>query len=117
MTAKFTLIPDATFKYDVKIPRAGAEDGVLTFTFLHKTRSQLEALENALRDAAEKQAKSGKSSNAPAVAFISEITRGWALPDEFNDENVAVLLENYPRAFDAIATTYTRELMAIREKN
>ncbi|WP_154666988.1 phage tail assembly chaperone [Chania multitudinisentens] len=31
--------------------------------------------------------------------------------------NVSVLLDNYPRAFDAIAMAYTRELMALREKN
>lgn len=117
MPKKFTLVPDATFKKDVIIPRAGAEDGVLTFTFKHKTRSQLETLENVLREAAEKQAKAGESSNSPAVAFISEIAEGWALPDEFNDENIEVLLENYPRAFDSIAMTYTRELMALREKN
>lgn len=42
---KFTLIPNPTFKIDVTIPRAGAEDGVLTFTFKHKTRADLEALE------------------------------------------------------------------------
>ncbi|HCR3021377.1 TPA: hypothetical protein ON323_005012 [Serratia marcescens] len=117
MTAKFTLVPNSTFKKDVTIPRAGAEDGVLTFTFKHKTRSQLEALENTLREATEKQIEAGSHGSTPMVAFIEEIAVGWALPDEFNSENVLVLLENYPRAFDSIAMTYTRELMAIREKN
>ncbi|QDL31487.1 phage tail assembly chaperone [Serratia liquefaciens] len=117
MTAKFTLVPNSTFKKDVTIPRAGAEDGELTFTFKHKTRSQLEALENTLREATEKQIEAGGHGSAPMVAFVTEITEGWALPDTFNNENVLVLLENYPRAFDAIALTYTRELMAIREKN
>jgi hypothetical protein len=117
MTAKFTLVPDATFKKDVTIPRAGAEDGVLTFTFKHKTRSQLETLEQTLREATEKQIEAGGHGNAPMVAFVTEIAEAWALPDAFGSENVLVLLENYPRAFDSIAMTYTRELMALREKN
>ncbi|MFC0225683.1 phage tail assembly chaperone [Serratia aquatilis] len=117
MTAKFTLIPNPTFKVDVAIPRAGAEDGVLTFTFKHKTRTELEVLENTLREATEKQAEGGERSNAPLVDFVLEIAKAWALPDKFTKENVLVLLENYPRAFDAIAMAYTRELMALREKN
>lgn len=117
MTSKFTLVPNATFKKDVTIPRAGAEDGVLTFTFKHRTRNQLEALENTLREATKKQTEAGDLGNAPMVAFVTEIAEGWALPDEFTRENVLILLENYPRAFDSIAMTYTRELMALREKN
>ncbi len=45
-----------------------------------------------------------------------EIVEGWALPDEFTRENVIVLLQNYPRAFDSIGMAYTKELMGIREK-
>ncbi|MFS8295783.1 phage tail assembly chaperone [Enterobacter hormaechei subsp. steigerwaltii] len=46
-----------------------------------------------------------------------EIVEGWALPDEFTRDNVIVLLQNYPRAFDSIGLAYTKELMGIREKN
>ncbi len=45
------------------------------------------------------------------------IVDGWALPDEFNRDNVIVLLQNYPRAFDNIGLAYTKELMGVREKN
>lgn len=114
---KFTLIPNPTFKIDVTIPRAGAEDGVLTFTFKHKTRADLEVLEKNLREESEKLGEAGKHSNAPMVSFICEIAEGWALSEKFTQENVLVLLENYPRAFDSIALAYTRELMALREKN
>lgn len=114
---KFTLIPNPTFKIDVTIPRAGAEDGVLTFTFKHKTRADLEVLEKNLREETEKQVESGKHSNGPMVAFVCDIADGWALPEKFTKENVLVLLDNYPRAFDSIALAYTRELMALREKN
>ena len=46
-----------------------------------------------------------------------EICQGWELPEEFNRDNVITLLENYARAFDSISSAYTREMMAIREKN
>lgn len=117
MSTNFTLAPNPTFKFDVTIPRAGAEDGTLTFTFKHKTRAELEALEKSLREETEKQVEAGKHSNAPMVTFVCEIASGWALPEKFTKENATVLLENYPRAFDSIALAYTRELMAIREKN
>lgn len=117
MTAKFNLVPNPTFKSDVTIPRAGAEDGVLTFTFKHMPRSSLEALEKTLREKTKQQIDSGEYSSVPMVDFLAEIAEGWALPEAFGKENLLVLLENYPRAFDAIATVYTRELMALREKN
>ncbi|WP_234007102.1 phage tail assembly chaperone, partial [Cronobacter turicensis] len=46
MTTRFTLQPKPTFKADVKIPRAGDEDGVLTFTFKHYPLDQLAKMEN-----------------------------------------------------------------------
>ncbi|VAK71359.1 Domain of uncharacterised function (DUF1789) [Enterobacter hormaechei] len=41
MATKFTLQPKPTFKANVSIPRAGDEDGVLTFTFNHKPLKEL----------------------------------------------------------------------------
>ncbi|VTP69581.1 Domain of uncharacterised function (DUF1789) [Leclercia adecarboxylata] len=57
--------------------------GVLTFTFRHKPIKELAALETM----------EGKT----AVDFLVEITDGWALPDAFSQENLEVLLDNYPR--------------------
>lgn len=45
MATKFTLQPKPTFKANVSIPRAGDEDGVLTFTFNHKPLKELADLE------------------------------------------------------------------------
>lgn len=115
--AEFKLNPKPTFKADVSIPRPGDEDGVLTFTFKHKTRSQLERLEKTLRETSEQLSETGTYSNEPMADFLMEICAGWALAEEFNRENMLVLLDNYPRAFDSIATQFTRELMAVRGKN
>ncbi|HAW7887458.1 TPA: hypothetical protein JLN09_003837 [Escherichia coli] len=110
---QFTLIPNPTFSATASIPRAGAEDGKLAFTFRHKTLEELRALDEKLQKAAEGK----KAPVEPQADYLMEIVEGWALPDEFTRENVVVLLKNYPRAFDSIGLAYTKELMGIREKN
>ena len=110
---KFSLIPNPTFCVTASIPRAGAEDGQLTFTFRHKTLEELRTMDEKLQKAAE-----GKKETVESQAdYLIEIVDGWALPDDFNRENVITLLKNYPRAFDSIGMAYTKELMGIREKN
>ena len=103
---KFSLIPNPTFSLTASIPRAGTEDGKLT---LEELRSMDEKLQKA--------AEGKKTAIEPQADYLMEIVEGWALPDEFNRENVIVLLQNYPRAFDSIGMAYTKELMGIREKN
>lgn len=118
MATVFKLQPNPTFKVDVSIPRAGEqEDGVLTLTFKHMKSSKFDELRDKLREALENVVAGGEPSIGPMVDNIMEIAEGWALKDEFNRENVAELLENYPRAFGAITDAYARELLAFREKN
>ncbi|MEL4885718.1 phage tail assembly chaperone [Pectobacterium betavasculorum] len=103
MANKFQLQPKPTFKVDVSIPRAGDDDGVITFTFKHKPLKELSAIE----------AMEGKN----AVDFLIDITEAWALPDEFNRDNLETLLDNYPRALESVTKAYYDELMANRQKN
>lgn len=103
MSAKFELQPKPIFKADVSIPRAGEEDGKLTFTFRHKPIKELAALETL----------EGKT----ALDFLQEITEAWALADDFNRDNLETLLDNYPGALKAIVGTYYSELTGNREKN
>ena len=110
---KFTLIPNPTFSTTASIPRAGTEDGKLSFTFRHKTLDELRAMDEKLQ----KSAEGKKSAVEPQTDYLMEIVEGWALPDEFTRDNVVVLLLNYPRAFDSIGLAYTKELMGLREKN
>ncbi|MCM7244986.1 phage tail assembly chaperone [Enterobacter hormaechei] len=110
---KFSLIPNPTFSVTASIPRAGTEDGKLTFTFRHKTLEELRSMDEKLQKAAEGK----KTAIEPQADYLMEIVEGWALPDEFSRANVIVLLQNYPRAFDSIGIAYTKELMGIREKN
>ncbi|HED3067897.1 TPA: hypothetical protein R4057_004949 [Kluyvera ascorbata] len=110
---KFSLIPNPTFSATASIPRAGAEDGQLSFTFRHKTLEELSEMDAELH----KKADGKKNIVEPQAHYLMEIVEGWALPDEFTRENVIVLLKNYPRAFDSIGMAYTKELMGFREKN
>lgn len=117
MAKKVCFNPNPTFSIPVMIPRAGDDDGELIITFKNKQRSQLEALENALNEKLAAMREDKKFTNEPTADYLMEICQTWELPEEFNRDNLITLLENYPRAFDAIAREYTREMMAIREKN
>lgn len=102
MNTSFVLTPDPTFKANVHIPRAGKEDGIVTFTFKHFPMDELSELE--------KENLSGKG-------FLKEIITDWALPDEYNEANLTILLKNYPAALGAIIAKFYDEIMGIREKN
>lgn len=116
MAAKFTLTPKPTFKLSVNIPRPGEDDGLVTLTVRHKTRKQLKDMEDALKHAAEQVDNSVDQVDAP-LDYLTEIIESWNIDSEYNRDNLALLLENYPRAFDSIVSAYTKELYSIREKN
>lgn len=117
MAKKVCFNPNPTFSIPVMIPRAGDDDGELIITFKNKQRAELESLEKALSEKLSVQREENKFTNEPTADYLMEICQGWELPEEFNRDNVITLLENYARAFDSISSAYTREMMAIREKN
>ncbi|HAV1970652.1 TPA: hypothetical protein JG946_000949 [Enterobacter hormaechei subsp. steigerwaltii] len=116
MATKFTLNPKPTFKLSVSIPRPGEDDGVVTLIVRHNTRKQLKDMEDNLKRAAELVDGSADQVDAP-LNYLAEIIESWNIDSEYNRDNLALLLENYPRAFDSIVSAYTKELYAVREKN
>ncbi|MES0345660.1 hypothetical protein KDV22_09720 [Citrobacter koseri] len=116
MATKFTLTPKPTFKLSVSIPRPGEDDGQVNLTVRHKTRKQLKDMEDALKRAADLVDGSTEQADAP-LDYLAEIIESWNIDSECNRDNLALLLENYPRAFDSIVSAYTKELYAVREKN
>ncbi|OCL25954.1 phage tail assembly chaperone [Gilliamella sp. wkB171] len=102
--AKFKLIADPIFKCKVLIARPGQEDGSVEFTFKHYPVNELAKFEDELK-------------NNGIIDFIMKIVAGWSLNDEFNQDNMQILLNNYPSASQAITTTYYKELFGQREKN
>jgi hypothetical protein len=69
---KFSLIPNPTFSVTASIPRAGAEDGKLTFTFRHKTLEELRSMDEKLQKAAEGK----KAAIEPQADYLMEIVEG-----------------------------------------
>lgn len=102
--AKFKLIADPTFRCEVSIPRPGLDDGQISFDFKHYSVDKLTVFESELKD-------------KPIIEFMMKIVSGWNLDEEFNQENLNILLNNYPAAWQAITNTYYKEMLGQREKN
>lgn len=122
MSAKFQLVPKSTFKHTVTIPRPGDDDAELQFTFNHMSIKKLNAEQ---KEFAAKHDKIGKIKDEEKrdaelsklqVEFIKVLASGWEVEDDFSDENISFMLDNYPRAFDSITTQYQAELWAVRQK-
>ncbi|OCG28205.1 hypothetical protein A9G11_11925 [Gilliamella sp. wkB108] len=102
--AKFKLVAEPTFKCKVSIPRPGQENGQIEFTFKHYKLSDITKFEEELKD---------KS----VAEFVMKIVTGWSLDEEFNQDNMEILLNNYPAAIQAITDIYYKEIFGQREKN
>lgn len=100
---KLKLAAEPTFKAKVSIPLPGAAPADVEFTFKHRTRDQIvEWLEK--RDTSD-------------IDSVKDCAIGWELDDEFTDENIGRLCQNYLGAGYAIVTTYLTELRGARAKN
>ncbi|WP_294966621.1 phage tail assembly chaperone [uncultured Gilliamella sp.] len=102
--AKFKLVAEPTFKSKVLIPRPGQENGQIELTFKHYKLSDIAKFEEELKD---------KS----VAEFLMKILTGWDLEEEFNQNNLEILLDNYPATVQAISDTYYKEIFGQREKN
>lgn len=101
---KLKLKPDPTFKAKVGIPVAGGDVEMVEFTFKHRSRDELDSFlqtSDQLRDA----------------ALIMAVASGWELADEFNAENVGLLVQNYISSPRAVFDVYLDELIKARAKN
>lgn len=103
---KLKLQPEPTFRGTVKIPVPGAEAQEVTFTFRHRNREELKALTDSM-------AKGDRTD----VDQILAMATAWDLTDEFNAENVGVLVSNFYAAPRAIFYAYIEELTQAKEKN
>lgn len=114
---KLNFNPNPTFKLTVKIPVPGADAGELTMEFKHLHPTTW----NDLRKKAEKDMEDAKGDQekqlAVMVQAIKELAVGWAWEQEFNDENIAVTLLNYPAFYASVQAQYAEELWNVRVKN
>lgn len=102
--ARLKLNPEPTFKAKVGIPVPGAAPADVEFTFKHKTRTQvLEWIKDRQDD--------------DEVGVFREIVAGWDLDDEFCDENIRRLCDNYAGAGYAVLNKYLSEIRGARQGN
>jgi hypothetical protein len=102
--ARLKLNPEPTFKAKVGIPVPGSRPAEVEFTFKHKTRSQVLEWLKAREDDDE-------------VGVFREIVAGWDLDDEFSDENIRRLCDNYAGAGFAVLEKYLNEIRGARRGN
>lgn len=122
MTEAFKLMPDPTFTSTVEIPKQGNEaPGKLPFTFRHYPVTEYQEWLKEHKRQLDEIADGPDASDAKGIDLMAQgvlhIAKGWGLPDEFNEENVKLLLNNYGRAYAAITATYFADLLGIRAKN
>lgn len=104
MSKKFSLTVAPTFKRDVSIPVPGDRPANVNFTFKHKTRDDLRTFVEGLE---------GRED----LDVVLELASGWGIDEPFTDDNMGVLLQNYPGAALAIIDTYLKEVSGARKGN
>lgn len=104
MATKFSLKPNPTFKRDVEIPVPGEKPAKLNFVFRHKTRNELKEFVDSLADRED-------------IDTVMDVACGWGIDESFDEDNVEVLLQNYPGSALAIINAYLNEVSGARKGN
>lgn len=103
---KLTLAPLPSFMLPVKFNMPNGEQASIVFKVRHRKASEIQDLY--------------ARENVRDVDFIMEIAEDWDLKgegEEFNEENVKVLIGYYPAAALALTQTYISALAGQRSKN
>ena len=111
------LNPNPTFADEVTITVPGQkEPGTINLTFKYRSLKEYGELMELIGEKKDKNGKVIKPGKTVAEA-LPEFVLGWDLPEEFNAENVAIFLNNYPSAYGEIARAYFLLLFESRVKN
>lgn len=120
---QFSLNPNPTFDVPVFIPAPGQEPKPLVFTFKHMDRQKfsdfLKSLDAAMFNSGDEKLDEINIDSVIEVdvGFVMQIASGWELKDEFNEENIRILLRNYFAASRTIVRTFIDALTVAKEKN
>lgn len=112
----FKLVPNPTFKFNVKFPVAGQDaDAELTVTFryvrLKEWQKRITEVQALLTN------PDTVDGEAVQAELLMEIMESWAFPEPLTLENVKALVLNYPQSFLAITGQFVQELVGVRTKN
>lgn len=95
--AKLKLVAAPAFKAGVSIPVAGGPDVEIGFTFVHRTKDDMQAF---------MESREGRSDVQSCMDMVSD----WDFDEPLNADNMALLLQNYIGAPVAIYRTYVEQL-------
>lgn len=115
MTKKslLSIAPTAEFTAPVPIPCPDREPDMVDFTFIYRSREQMDEWIRGLETAA---VESGDPLKAD-VEMVMGAASGWELSDEFNAENVRELLDKHAGAAIAIYQKYVTTSRVGKQKN
>lgn len=111
------LNPNPTFSDEVEITVPGQkEPGTLNLTFKYRNRKEYGEFLASLEEKKDEDGNVVVPGKTVSEA-LPEFVLGWDLPEEFNAENVAIFLNNYPAAYGEIFAAYSRLIFESRLKN
>ena len=104
--SKLKLAHAPTFKTEVKIPTPAGEPVAVEFEFVWLSRkAMVEFADDCDRE------------DLSDADLVLKITKSWGFEDEFNAENMAYLLDEYPSAGVEIFSAFYKAYNGAREKN
>jgi hypothetical protein len=114
-----------SFKRTVKIQQLDESFVTIELDFKYRTRTEYaELIDTILKPKDGKKAKDDisfadtiKELGEGTIDFILQICNGWDLEDEFNRENVAILVDQFPSASTEISDAYRLAILEGRIKN
>lgn len=125
MAKKFKIAQNPTFKADVKIPRIGGSSDVISFEYKFIPRKELADMYDSWRDKAASLEVTEESKLSDLTEFeidlqtqqLLDIVTGWGFDDEFNEENVRLLVESCAAAPAAIIDGFQNAYVKAKEGN
>lgn len=106
MSKILKLNPDPTFEKTVQISLPDGSIGEIGIEFNHLGKKAWEKIISEL-----------KESDDFDLNVVLRLVKNWNLNEPFNRENVAKLLDNYPRAGGEIIEIWGNSIFGEREKN
>lgn len=113
---KLKLVANPTFTASVPVPVAGGEAVNVEMTFKHRTRKEWDEWIAASKAASEADPPAAVTIDDEVKSFM-DIVVGWELEEQFNKDNIALLLQNYYGAGHAAVRVYSSELWNSKAKN
>ena len=133
MAKLYQIVHKPTFNAKVSIPRIGGEPIEVNFTYQVKDRKELAKVFDSWKKEAEAMYEEAKKAEEEGNGFtleewaekeialqvkqVKDIVVGWGFEDEFNDENIELLVSTAISVTDAITSSYNEAYTKARVGN